>query len=362
MKAFLLLVAGLVIVVAISLFLFNTAEKKNEATLSAPTSQADTANKPGPALTENHQPGKPCSDSADDYLRFIERTKAYARPVAPETLIRQILQNKSEDGQDPAADIAPDSDENDLRSRLREALNLAFLLDGLQARPLTVTIAKATVKDGVLVQELVFEDPFVGEFCALLQAPAGAGPFPGLVALHGHGDEPSTYFRDFGGGQLVSGGYLVIAPKQRASHMDDTEHNITTALLLNGHSLMTLRVYEALLVRKYLRSRTDVIPDRIGLVGHSGGAVAGNLIVRVADGFSALATDHVGTYAQYNPSGRLIDEMVPALVEFRHRINDFSSAPVPVFFVEYGYTESMVRVLAFFDLHLKGRTPESIHP
>ncbi|GAI30121.1 unnamed protein product, partial [marine sediment metagenome] len=77
--------------------------------------------------------------------------------------------------------------------------------------------------------------------------------FPVIIGLHGH-RETNVIFRDnYFGIDFVARGFLVIIPTFRAMNIDKEEDAVTRKLCLNGFTLMGLRVYETLLVIKYLK-------------------------------------------------------------------------------------------------------------
>jgi len=69
--------------------------------------------------------------------------------------------------------------------------------------------------------------------------------------------------------------------------LDKAERDLSLRFLREGFTLMGLRVYETMLALKYLRGLKDADPSRIGVMGHSGGCVVVNLLVRLADGIAA---------------------------------------------------------------------------
>lgn len=122
----------------------------------------------------------------------------------------------------------------------------------------------------------------------------GAGPWPGIVALHSHGSnypvgkgeifltcppDPGRIFYGWGY-ELVERGYVVIAPDQlcfeermgRAGLAGDAyEHFETLARLAQGSSYMAKCAFDSMRAVDVLRARSDVDASRIGAMGHSGG-------------------------------------------------------------------------------------------
>jgi dienelactone hydrolase len=135
-------------------------------------------------------------------------------------------------------------------------------------------------------------------------------PAPAVIAVHGHGygsrqiiglrpdgspldDDHDGYHRF--AVELARRGLIVIAPEvvgfgERRSEDDqayDAEadsscYRLATTLLMQGATLAGLRVAELLGLVGYVAGRADVDANRIGIVGHSGGATL-SMIVSALD-------------------------------------------------------------------------------
>ena len=94
--------------------------------------------------------------------------------------------------------------------------------------------------------------------------PAGKGPFPAMLVLHGCGgvyDNTRTW-----ASRLASWGYLgVIVDSFRPRH-------IKSVCNVGGTPTPKLRAQDAFNAASYLRTLPDVLPDRIGAIGFSNGA------------------------------------------------------------------------------------------
>ena len=242
---------------------------------------------------------------------------------------------------------------DELRAKILDGANVRFLYEGLIARPLRVTtIGKDDSNPGYDQRELLFEDPLVGTFYALLLTPKGPGPFPGIVAIHGHGDSAQIYRDSYHGNEWPSHGYAIVIPTMRVMNIDTDEHNVSHDLLREGFTLIGLRLYESLLALKYLRSRPAVDPWRVGLIGHSGGSSTSNLTVRVEPAVKAYVSDW--TVDWYSSGLELYHcETAPGLYPYNKLINDFTTSLTPVKAVPYGYTNGMAEIFDFFDKNLK---------
>lgn len=112
-----------------------------------------------------------------------------------------------------------------------------------------------------------------------LSVPAGAGPFPGLVLVHGSGpnDRDETIggnrpFRDLAWG-LASGGVAVLRYDKRT--------RVYGGKLPPDLGLEAEVVEDALAALDLLRHRPEVDPDRVFLLGHSlGGMLAPDIALR----------------------------------------------------------------------------------
>ena len=111
-----------------------------------------------------------------------------------------------------------------------------------------------------------------GDLNAVLYRPQGPGPFPAVVALHGCGG----LFRDSGklslrhsdwGERLAAEGYLVLMPDSYGSRRLGSQCGIKEVTVRASRE----RVADAAAARHWLQMRSDVRPERIALLGWSGG-------------------------------------------------------------------------------------------
>ncbi|MBY0158382.1 dienelactone hydrolase family protein [Cytobacillus firmus] len=139
-------------------------------------------------------------------------------------------------------------------------------------------------------------------FASYILIPEDQGkPMPAAVAVHGHGygsreivglrqdgssdPEPPGIHQHFAV-QLVRRGMVVIAPDvagfgerrlaadlARNPEAANSCHRLSTQLLMHGKTLAGLRVAETLRALDYLAERPEVQPDRIGIMGFSGGGL-----------------------------------------------------------------------------------------
>ncbi|KRE18048.1 hypothetical protein ASE63_02350 [Bosea sp. Root381] len=107
---------------------------------------------------------------------------------------------------------------------------------------------------------------------AVLYLPQGQGPFPAVVALHGCGG----LWRDNGklsarhsdwGERLARAGFAVLMPDSYGSRRLGSQCGVRELPVRASRE----RVADAAAARNWLQSRADIRPDRIALLGWSGG-------------------------------------------------------------------------------------------
>ncbi len=288
------------------------------------------------------------NDCIADYLAFPERAKPWRRPISAMQLENSLLNCRVH----AAPDAPPSMTEDDLADAVVDKLNIAFLLRGLDARPLKATIVATDAEEHWQTLRLLFDDPYVGVFPALLLLPRGPGPHPAVLALHGHGQDAGKYAAAFRAQQFAERGFALLVPTMRGMDAGLAEDRVTRFLLRAGFSLMTIRVYETLLALKYLRWRRDIDHEAIGLIGHSGGSVTGAVAIRVTPFFKAFVYDFTGSF-YHERYEKLTDENVPGLFPYGKRIADFRAACTPALEVEYGYEGNDEQIFRFFENHLR---------
>ena len=299
-------------------------------------------------------------DCLGQYRSFVADHPQFAHPRPFDTILTELDAIEAE----PLPPVMRLSQE-ELRARIIDALNIGFMLEGLDARPLQVTIFSESETAGITSRRLIFADPLVGEFEALQLEPSESDRMPAIIGLHGHFDTPAIFAENYLGADLAAAGYLVLMPQFRAMNCFGPEDEISRALISGGFNLMAMRVYETLLLEKYLRSLPRVDRRRIGILSHSGGSSTANLVVHLTDGLAAQVTDY---YVDWRD--RCIPppvdlpvhcETVPGLFPLSTTFADDRSAPLPrlsIPYAENGFAEDTDAIFAFFAAHL-GKQDES---
>jgi len=260
------------------------------------------------------------------YYKFPEYFKNYGKKISREELSRQIkeaiLNTKS---------TMVDLGFSELKKIILECLNIEFLLEDINSRSLMVTTIEETDHGEYIEKKLLFEDKVIGIFDVLILIPKQISKqLPAIIGLHGHG-ESSVDFRDkYGGIEFVQNGFIVIMPSFRAMNGDKEEFKLSEMLMLEGFTLMGIRVYEVLLLVKYLINHDNVDNSRIGVIGHSGGGSVANLVFRISDfikvKFSDKPADSLKGWVdrienlEPYPASSIHCETVPCLSYYREAI------------------------------------------
>ena len=143
-----------------------------------------------------------------------------------------------------------------------------------QAAPAAAYSAPPYVNPAAFKEEDVVVDAGGWPLPGTLSVPAGAGPFPAIVLVHGSGqhdrDEtigPNKPFRDLAWG-LASRGIAVLRYEKRTR-----QHQQRVAQLENGFTVKEEAIDDAVAAVTLLRNRTGLRADRVYVLGHSLGAM-----------------------------------------------------------------------------------------
>lgn len=279
------------------------------------------------------------------YYEFPKNHEKYISKLSEDELMEQIKETKDYmDNIYSAGDSFRDLNQKELKDIIIEKLNIDFLLKDIDQRILIVTKISEIDQGDYIEKELIFEDEHIGKFPVLMLVPKiDHARFPAIIGLHGHGDSNYIFMDHYGGLAFVKEGFIVIMPLFRAMInyailSNDEESNedvlISEELLLNGFTLMGLRVYETLLVIKYALYLDEIDNNKIGIMGHSGGSIVSNLVVRLTENIKAQVIDAESSYLDLDPLPHC--ETIPSLAKYSYIINDRSSLSIPFLMVPYG--------------------------
>lgn len=219
---------------------------------------------------------------------------------------------------EPPADMAElKSFQHSLRKKIWEKLGTVY--DGNV--PLDIKIYGTLERDGYTITKLTYQSRPGVHVSALLYVPAGEGPFPAVVHMHGHyangkfGERIQLLSQ-----ALAKAGYVCLAPDafgvfERACdcHVREYHGGFPGGALLNiGESLMGEQVVDNMRAIDVLQSLDYVIKDKIGATGGSGGGnqtmYLSALDERIA---AAMPVVSVGSYESYVNGVNCICELLP---------------------------------------------------
>jgi dienelactone hydrolase len=189
------------------------------------------------------------------------------------------------------------------KSTLRvAALGLALVAGG--AVPAATTFETIEIPSGDL------------KLKAVLFRPAGAGPFPAVVALHacrGLGVPISERYRDWGQ-RLAAQGFAVLFP----SSFGPRGYGQQCTVWNRAVAPQRARVGDADAARRWLQGQDWVVADRVSLVGWGHGAAAALFAIRPQAARRKEGVDFRTAVAIYPGCGRLADiawsARVPTLI------------------------------------------------
>ena len=180
------------------------------------------------------------------------------------------------------------------------------------SRPLKLMLAAASlaaagaVADGSAAQaaERVTIQRNGWVLAALLYRPAGPGPFPAVVGLHGcdgvitAGGKVGANYVDWGE-RLAAAGFLVLLPDSFGSRGLGSQCRASERRV----RAFSERVADAQAARQWLQRQSFVIKDRVSLLGWSNGAIATLWAVRPQAGPQDGLPDFRSTVAFYPGCG-----------------------------------------------------------
>ena len=285
--------------------------------------------------------GEPRVCSAD-YLSLPERIQFGGEPRQKAKLEAALDSIDAGKVNQASVDLSP----RDLEALIRSRTGATPLLERLESSQRTVRVTERWEAGDQRGYRLLIEDPLVGTWEAILLLPRGRGPFPALVASHGHANSADSFLREQHGSRYPAGGYALLVHDQRVSYADEHEDKVARKLLSAGGSLMAVRSYEVLVGLELLRALPVIDPARIALIGHSGGTLANLLTVRLTDRFAAHVADGIAEYRSWD-NGLIADETLPALYPHSTQLSRVEGGPIPAIRLEYGYPAGPEQVWDF---------------
>lgn len=181
-------------------------------------------------------------------------------------------------------------------------------------------------KEGYRIEKLILQTFPEIRATAFAYVPDGEGPFPAVLCVHGHWagakQEPAIQSRCIGLARL---GFFVLAVDafgagERGIGKALGEYHgasVGATLFPSGLLLPGLQIYENSRFVDYLQSRKEVIPDKIGITGASGGGNQTMYAGAMDQRFKAVVpVCSVGTYRSYLGAACCFCELYPGMMPY----------------------------------------------
>ncbi len=225
-------------------------------------------------------------------------------------------------------DRAPESLDqwHEQRAALRRQLATAWGGFPTESCPLDAKKLGELPRDGYRVEKIIFQTRPGVWMTANAYIPAKPGRHPAVLGVHGHWrgakQDPVVQSRCIG---LVKHGFFVLAvdafgagERGIGKALGEYHGEMTGATLFPvGLPLSGLQVYENMRAVDYLRSRSEVDGERIGITGASGGGNQTMYAGAMDERFQAVVpVCSVGTYQSYLGAACCMCEVVPGALRF----------------------------------------------
>ncbi|MHC4877198.1 MAG: alpha/beta hydrolase family protein [Planctomycetota bacterium] len=259
--------------------------------------------------------------AADD-LRVLTESTGY---TAPGTLLKQDLKQQVNAALDARLDklnAITSHAECEAWARERREFFVKQIGGFPERTPLNAKVVRHLKGNGYRVENVIFESRPGHHVTANLYLPDGPGPFPGVLIPCGHshnGKAAGGYQRasillakhgmaamcydPIGQGEryqmldfehehehFSQVSYPLPVPHPRVQYLCTTEHTaMGVGCILLGTNIAQFRIWDGMRAIDYLQSRKDIIADRIGCTGNSGGGTLTAYLMALDDRIVAAA-------------------------------------------------------------------------
>ena len=212
------------------------------------------------------------------------------------------------------------------RGELRGQLEKSLGEFPAEKAPLKARTVGQIQEDGYRLEKILFQTWPGLTMTANAYIPDGEGPFPAVLCVHGHWQpakqEPRVQARSIG---LAKLGFFVLAVDafgagERGLEKPLGEYHgemVASTLWPSGQSLAGIQVYENIRAVDYLQSRSEVIDEKIGITGTSGGGNQTMYAGAYEERFGCVVpVCSVGTYQAYLGAACCMCEMVPSAMTY----------------------------------------------
>jgi dienelactone hydrolase len=206
-----------------------------------------------------------------------------------------------------------------LRAQIRKSERDAWAPE-LRQTPLAPELLGTLERDGYRIERLVFQTRPGCFVTANAYVPAGTGPFPAVLCVHGHWAgarrDPVVQSRCIG---LAKLGFLALTldawgAGERGTRVGTNEYHgglLGASLWPVGTPLHGLQLWDNVRALDYLQTRKDVDGKRLGCTGASGGGNQTTYLSAFDERVQcAVPVCSVGTFQSYLTSASCVDEVL----------------------------------------------------
>jgi len=287
-----------------------------------------------------------------DYYYFPEHNSAYQKKINEKKLV--FLMSKAVEQLSEIKSSASLSDRH-MRKLILKKINIKHLVEKLDQQFCIVTCTKIIDHSDYIEQKLIFDNRLIGRFEVIVLMPSKVdSKFPAIIGLHGYGQSADKFKADFSIEELAKSGFLVIMPSFRAMESAEVEYIISKKLLLSGFTLSGIRVFETLLLERYLKTLDIVDHQKIGILAHSGGSTIAEFTKIIAPNIKAIVIDQQSNFINISDLYGIYDDIIPGLTKYSTRIHDYNSSGRPEYLKkDYGKIGIDQNMIDFFEKYLQ---------